>query len=141
MNDGMSSASAGRHRRDQRRDPGALMPRAAVRGGSRQHASGRLVTVAARGLLVLTNSRILRRLGQRRRPPGADDWRAEESGYRQPCRIGPEDAAEIAEFLRQRGYTGCSAGEVAAELAKPEHGRSMIGHVAAEMLRSARWRL
>jgi hypothetical protein len=141
MNAGMSPASAGRHRRDLRRDPGAAMHPDAVRAGSREHTRGRLVRFAARGLLVLIPSRLLRRLGQRRWPPGTGDWRAEEFGYRQPCSISPGDAAEIAEFLRQRGYSGCSAGEVAAELAKPEHDRSMVGHVAAEMLRSARWRL
>lgn len=141
MNGGMSPVFAGHHRRDLLRDPGAARHRAAVRGDSGEHARGRLVTVSTRGLLVLTPSRILRRWGQRRRPSRTGDPRAEEFGYRQPCSIGPGDAAEIAEFLRQRGYSGCSAGEVAAELAKPEHERSMIGHVAAAMLRSARWRL
>jgi hypothetical protein len=141
MNAGMSPARAGRHRRDLRGDPGPAIHPAPVRGGSPEHARGRLVTFAARGLLVVIPSRVLRRWGQDRRAPVTGDWRAEESGYRQPFSIGPGDAAEIAEFLRQRGYSGCSAGQVTAELARPERERSMIGHVAAEMLRSARWRL
>jgi hypothetical protein len=66
---------------------------------------------------------------------------AEEFDYREPLEIGGGDAAEIAEFLRQSGYPGCSADEVTAELARPERERSMIGLVAADVLRSAGWRL
>ena len=67
------------------------------------------------------------------------DSPAEEFDYRQPFGVDRGDATEIAEFLRQNGYPGCFASEVTAELARPERERSMIGLVAAEMLRSAAW--
>jgi len=67
------------------------------------------------------------------------DSPAEEFDYRQPFEVDRGDAAEIAEFLRQSGYPSCFAGEVTAELGRPERERGMIGLVAAEMLRSAGW--
>jgi hypothetical protein len=67
------------------------------------------------------------------------DSAVEEFDYRQPFEVDRGDAAEIAEFLARSGYPGCFAGEVAAELARPECERSMIGLVAAEMLKGAGW--
>ena len=55
----------------------------------------------------------------------------------QPIRIDLGRAAVIAEQLRQSGYPSCFADEVTAELAKPEPERSLIGKVAAEILRIA----
>jgi hypothetical protein len=64
----------------------------------------------------------------------------EEFDYGQPIKIDLGRAAAIAKELRQRGYPGCFADEVYAELAKPECERGIIGRVAAELLGSAGWR-
>jgi hypothetical protein len=64
----------------------------------------------------------------------------ERFDYGQPFDIDSGRAAVIAEELRKRGYPRCFADEVTKELARPERERSVIGLVAAEMLRSAGWR-
>jgi hypothetical protein len=63
-----------------------------------------------------------------------------EFDHRQPFAIDIGRAAQVAEELRKRGYPGCFADEVTADLAKPERERSVIGRDAAELLRSAGWR-
>jgi hypothetical protein len=60
--------------------------------------------------------------------------------YGQPFEIDSGRAAVIAEELRANGYPRCFADEVTAELARPLQERSVIGLVAAGMLRSAGWR-
>jgi hypothetical protein len=65
---------------------------------------------------------------------------AEGFDYSQSFEIDGGRAATIADFLRRSGYSGCFADEVTAELARPERERSVIGLVAADLLRGARWR-
>jgi len=60
-----------------------------------------------------------------------------EFEYGQPFEIDSGRAAVIAEELRANGYPRCFADEVTAELARQDSERSVIGRVAAEMLRSA----
>ncbi len=60
--------------------------------------------------------------------------------YSQPFEVDLGRAAVIAEALRESGYPHCTADIVAAELAGPEHERSIIGRFAADQLKRAEWR-
>lgn len=67
--------------------------------------------------------------------PGEQDF-----DYGRPFLLDIGRAAVIAEALRECGYPHCTADVVAAELARPQRERSIIGRFAAEQLARARWR-
>jgi hypothetical protein len=60
--------------------------------------------------------------------------------YSQPFEVDIGRAAVIAEWLRDNGYSHCTADVVTAELASPGQKRSFIGRFAADQLARAGWR-
>jgi hypothetical protein len=60
--------------------------------------------------------------------------------YGRPLLLDMGRAAVIAEALRECGHPRCTADVVAAELARPQRERSIIGRFAAEQLARAQWR-
>jgi hypothetical protein len=60
--------------------------------------------------------------------------------FSRPLLVDIGRAAVIAEYLRESGYPCCTADVVTDELARPERERSGVGHVAAGLLKRARWR-
>ena len=68
------------------------------------------------------------------RPP---EW---DFDYGRPLLVDIGRAAVIAEALRECGYRRCTGETVTAELAMAQRERSIIGHLAADLLARARWR-
>jgi hypothetical protein len=63
-----------------------------------------------------------------------------EFDFSRPFLVDIGRAAVIAEYLRESGYPRCTADVVTDELARPDRERSGVGHVAAGLLKQARWR-
>ena len=71
----------------------------------------------------------------------SSDSAGDEFDYGQPFEVDIGRAAVIAEALpREYGYPRCTADVVAAELARPERERGMVGRFAADALEKAGWR-
>lgn len=62
-----------------------------------------------------------------------------EFDFSRPFLVDVGRAAVIAEYLRESGYSRCTADVVMAELARPERERGAIGRFAAEQLERAGW--
>jgi len=63
-----------------------------------------------------------------------------EFDYLQPFDVDAAQAAAIAEWLRRYGHPTCTADVVAAELARPDSERTIIGRFASAQLYQTRWR-
>jgi hypothetical protein len=63
-----------------------------------------------------------------------------EFDFGRPFLVDIGRAAVIAEWLRESGYSRCTADVVTAELARPGRDRSAIGRLAAGLLETAGWR-
>ncbi len=63
-----------------------------------------------------------------------------EFDYLKPFEVDTGRATAIAEWLRQHGHPTCSADVVAAELARPDSERTIVGRFASAHLYQTRWR-
>jgi len=63
-----------------------------------------------------------------------------EFDHLQPFEVDVDRATAIAEWLRQHGHPNCTADVVAAELARPDSERTIVGRFASAHLYQTGWR-
>jgi hypothetical protein len=63
-----------------------------------------------------------------------------EFDYFLPFKVDLGQAAVIADWLREHGHPACTADVVAAELARPDADRTIVGRFASAHLYRAGWR-